>query len=314
MRYIYLYLILAIFSANCRGMGESPRRAAAEFDLQGHRGARGLAPENTWPAFEKALEYKMTTLELDTVLTKDGVQVVHHDAETNPAICLQQDSSPIEKKKISEITWAELSTLDCGSLLNPKFPQQKLHPGIGLLTLPQFFEKFREYEKKHPHAQNVQFNIETKFYSDDQASPEEMQRFAEIASQNFADSGYAKRITVQSFVIDVLPLVKARLPQVRTSALFAPSRYTGLKMYLGFGVTERTEILERAEKVSADIISPYFLFSTADFNRMAHAKGFLVIPWTVNDEEEMRLQIKAGVDGLISDYPDRLRKVADEQL
>jgi glycerophosphoryl diester phosphodiesterase len=291
-----------------RRMGKSPR-FRKELDRQGHRGARGLVPENTWPAFLKALDCGMTTLEFDTVLTADGVQIIHHDLTLNPHNCLDADGQPVPKTPINKLSMDYLKSLDCGSLVNPRFPEQIPAPGACILTLPEFFDRFREMENSQPQLRNIQFNIETKFPGHDHASEQELEHFSEIMCGNLQKTGYAGRTTVQSFVHQVLPMVKKRLPQLRTSALAGISQKTMFRMQLGLGAAERQDILASALAAGADIVSPHYLCCTAAFNRMAHEKGLLVIPWTVNETAEMKRQIEAGVDGLITDYPDRLQKV-----
>lgn len=142
-----LLVCIALYSTNCATV-EPPTRLRKEIDLQGHRGARGLKPENTWPAFEEAIKYKMVTLELDTVLTKDKRVVIHHDSETNPVICQNADGTEIKKTSLYELTLAELQTYDCGSKKNPNFPKQIPVPGTKLLSLEEFFEKALANGKK----------------------------------------------------------------------------------------------------------------------------------------------------------------------
>ncbi len=106
---IITYSLILFSFVDCATVEKSERQRA-DLDLQGHRGARGLKPENTWPAFEEAIKFKMTTLELDTVLTKDKRVVIHHDSETNPTICQNEDGSEISKISLYELTLAELQS------------------------------------------------------------------------------------------------------------------------------------------------------------------------------------------------------------
>lgn len=312
MRTILLvFPAIVVFAFGCAST--PPARLLPEVELHGHRGARGLAPENSWVAFERALAEGMNVMELDTVVTKDLRLVVHHDTEVNPELCRYEDGSRPQKQPIRQVTLEELKKLDCGSDKNPKFPEQKLSPGEKLISLDEFFVKFREVEKKNPAFKQVLFNIETKFPGGTEASPRELEEFATLMVAAIEKAGMAERATVQSFAIEVLPLVKQKNSKIRTSALFAPTKWQGLRMYLGLGGGLRKDILAKAAAVKADVISPYWLYCNADFIARAHAQHMPVIPWTVNDEKKMRELLNNGIDGIITDYPDRLAKVMRER-
>lgn len=255
-----------------------------------------------------ALRHGMNVLELDTVLTAEGDLIIHHDTETNPRLCRNDDGSPIVSTPIRTLTVAQLKKLDCGSLPNADFPQQELHPGTRLLTLPEFFRLVKEYESKN-RLPPVEFNIETKFPKGKAPDAGEVRLFAETLVRQIRAAGMEKRSVVQSFRLEVLPVIKEIAPPLRTSALFEPTKWQGLRMYLGLGSSIRRDILEAAQRVQANIISPYKLYVTSDFVRDAHNRGLLVIPWTVNDSAEMAALFERGVDGIISDYPDRLAAV-----
>lgn len=304
-----LFAGLLVITA-CASLPDKPILSTIE--LHGHRGARGLAPENTWPAFEAALRHRMNVLELDTVITADGDLIIHHDTDTNPALCRTDDAQPIAQVAISTLTVAELKKFDCGSLRHEKFPQQQSVPGTRLMTLDEFFANVRALEAKDAAVKQVQFNIEAKFPKGGQPSDADLKRFADLLVGKIRRAGMAKRSTVQSFVPEILPYARALDKDIRTSALFEPTKWQGLRMYLGLGSGIRADILSRAEAVKADIISPYKLYVTADFVREAHTKKMAVIPWTVNDSAEMADLLKLGTDGIISDYPDRLAKVSSE--
>ncbi|TGK32755.1 glycerophosphodiester phosphodiesterase [Leptospira gomenensis] len=279
-------------------------------DLQGHRGARGLKPENTWPAFAEAIRHGMTTLELDTVLTKDKKIVIHHDSETNPLICKKKDGGEIVSVSLYELTLAELKQLDCGSKKNPKYPEQQPVPGTELITIEEFFKLVAEEEKKNSGKPKLKFNIETKFPKDDRSpvSDEIMKEHVTLLVQAVEKAKAVERTTIQSFYLKVLPFVKEKNPGLKTSALFSLTYFQGAMMKLGFGNGTRETALLKTIDAKADIISPYFLYVTKEFVRDAHSKNVSVVPWTVNDIEEMKRLTEAGVDGIISDYPDRLKR------
>ncbi len=305
MRPVLIPAILILVS--CASLPDKPRLATIE--LQGHRGARGLAPENTWPAFEIALKQGMNVLELDTVLTAEGDLIIHHDTETNPKICRNDDGSAIESKPVRQLTVAQLKQLDCGALKHGDFPEQAPRPGTRLMTLSEFIRAVKDYENRNKSAVPVMFNVEAKFPKGAAPDADELRLFAQTLLKLIKNAGVEKRTTLQSFRIEILPVIKELNPAMRTSALFEPTKWQGLRMYLGLGSGIRREIIDAAVAARADIISPYTLYANADFIREAHARGLAVIPWTVNDPSEMEALLARGVDGIISDYPDRLAAV-----
>lgn len=280
-------------------------------DLQGHRGARGLRPENTWPAFVQAYKYKMTTLELDTNLTKDNKLIIHHDSFTNPNLCQQKTGKSIQSQPIRQLSSAYLLQLDCGSKKNPKFPKQVTAPQTPLLLLPGFFQKIIQYEKKHKLIGMARpfFNIELKFPKN--ADQKHMLAAAQVIVKNIEAADMVERVTVQSFSLEVLPMVKRLNGKIKTSALFSTGYFKGFMMYImGFSMG-RDKTIMQAKQAGADIISPHYSYVSRSFIRKAHEKGLAVIPWTVNKKKEMKRLLSLGVDGIISDYPDLLRRVHD---
>ncbi|PJZ79799.1 glycerophosphodiester phosphodiesterase [Leptospira meyeri] len=303
---LILMSMITFTLSNCASV-ETPNRLRKTIDLQGHRGARGLKPENTWPAFEEAIKYKMVTLELDTVLTKDKRIVIHHDSDTNPIICQNANGTELKKISLYELTLAELQSYDCGSKKNPNFPKQIPVPGTKLLSLEEFFEKVLSLEKKSKEI--FEFNIETKFPDDGSAPDNLVKEHTEKLIQIIEKYKVVERSTIQSFDLRTLTFSKTKNAKIKTSALFVPTYFQGFLMTIGFGNGYRETILSAAKDKQADIISPYFLYVTPKFVKESHEKGMFVIPWTVNAEKEMKRLVSCGVDGIISDYPDLLDSV-----
>ncbi|TGL33905.1 glycerophosphodiester phosphodiesterase [Leptospira koniambonensis] len=304
-------LIFFLIYLSCGGEQIRNTPIEGSLDLQGHRGARGLKPENTWPAFEEALSQGMTTIELDTVLTKDQKIIIHHDSESNPGLCSKKDGSEIISKSIYELTLAELKELDCGTKKNPKFPEQISVPGTELLTIQEFFEKVQTWERTGKRKVIPKFNIETKFPndSDSQVSNEILEAHVNLLIKAIETAKVVDRATIQSFYLPAISLAKKKNPRIKTSALFSLTYSQGAAMKFGFGDSRRELVLNQTKELKADIISPYFLYVTDEFVSKAHSLGIKVIPWTVNDTGEMERLIRTGVDGIITDYPDRLNSV-----
>jgi glycerophosphoryl diester phosphodiesterase len=297
--------LLAVAAAGCASVQNKP--LYKDIELHGHRGARGLMPENTWPAFAAALEHGMTVLELDTVLTAEGDLIIHHDIDTNPQLCRNDDGSAIHATAIRGLKVADLKKLDCGSLGNEKFPDQKKVPGTRLITLDEFFGKMREVEINDAAKRRITFNIEAKFPKGVNPTENELQLFATTLTGKVASAGMAGRTTLQSFELKILPLLKAKNSEIKISALFEPTYWQGFRMYMRVGDGPRDAIITAAVEAKADIISPYKLYASDYFVHAAHAKKLAVIPWTVNEKSEMVELLRRGVDGIISDYPDRLK-------
>lgn len=315
-----LLLVLATLAAALLAAG-TPAHA---FDLQGHRGARGLAPENTLEGFATALAIGVSTLELDLGMTKDGVIVVSHDRNLNPDHTRDADGTFLtgEGPAIRSLTLAELKPYDVGRLKPGSryasgFPEQKGVDGARVPTLIEVFDLVRRTGAEH-----VRFNIETKLTPTSDVADANVERFAARVVKTVRDAGMAERVTIQSFDWRTLMVVKRIAPEIEIACLTTergensnvqrgrpgPSPWTA-----GLDIDEvGGSAAGLAKKAGCAVWSPFFRDVTPNAITDAKAKGLKVIPWTVNDVAEMKALIEAGVDGLITDYPDRLRAMLIE--
>jgi glycerophosphoryl diester phosphodiesterase len=269
---------------------------ATAFDLQGHRGARGLAPENTLQAFAAALAIGVTTLELDTGVTKDGVVVVHHDRRLNPDIARKPDGTWVEAPAplIHELTFEELRRYDVGRLrpgskLAAEFTEQRPVDGARVPRLAEVFELVAK-------AGNtvVRFNIETKLTPQ---APEETlvpEAFARAVIAEIRKAGLEARTSIQSFDWRTLKVVEREAPAIATVYLTGRKRDAGSQPKAVHAAGGRIWSPSQAEMDSAAVVE-------------ARALGLQVIPWTVNEPAAIERVLDLGVDGLITDYPDRAR-------
>ncbi|MEI2651714.1 MAG: glycerophosphodiester phosphodiesterase [Microthrixaceae bacterium] len=285
------------------------------FDLQGHRGARGLAPENTLAAFERALEMGVTTLELDIAITADGVAVISHEPALFEAITRDAQGQWLKERGplIRSLTLAQLQAFDVGrsnpdSAYGRQFPTQAPRDGQRIPTLASLFRLVNAYG-----ATGVQFNIETKINPlrpDDTVSPEV---FANTLLAVIRDSGMTQRVSVQSFDWRTLMLVQKLEPGLRTVYLTSQSRnYNTLAdgtWTAGLLLSHYPSVAHMVKASGGTVWSPNFNDLSAESVKAAQALGLKVIPWTVNKPPDMERLMDWGVDGLISDYPDRLREV-----
>ena len=295
--------------------------AAGAFDLQGHRGARGLVPENTIVAFAKALSIGVTTLELDLALTKDGVLVVHHDPWLNPnttrdasGIFLTDRGPAIRALTLAEVKRYDVGRLKPGTRYAQTFAQQQPVDGTRIPTLTEVFELVAQVRADH-----VRFNIETKIAPTTDADTADPETFAQAVAAAVRQAGLEKRVTVQSFDWRTLAILRRIAPEIARVCLTSegigyvhtlkpaasgPSPWTGLNID-DFGGSPPKLVAA----AGCAVWSPFFRDLTAD--RVAEAKslGLAVIPWTVNERADAERLMDIGVDGIITDYPDRIRAV-----
>jgi len=275
-------------------------------DLQGHRGARGKRPENTIPAFEYCIEKQMTSIEIDTNVTRDKQLIVNHDTTVNGEICRSENGVPAEFIPIKDLSVNELKKLDCGSVRHKEFPEQLPVADTRLITLTEFFDFVNNYEKKHALSRAMLFNIETKFRKDH--SQRDIRETAGLIVETIAAAGMEKRTTIQSFVPEILPEIKKLNANIKTSALFEPAWFQKFLLKLGFRA-DRDAIIQTTVSIAANILSPHYCYVNEDFVHQCHEKCIQVLPWVVNDEKLIERLLNYGVDGIISDYPDRLFRV-----
>jgi len=281
-------LVTAVLMAAVVNPSATAAAQPSTFDLQAHRGGRGETTEESLRAFAKSLELGVSTLELDIVLTRDAQPLVWHDPVIEPAKCADtgpvftgDPDYPYVGKRVADLTLAQIRTLDCGHLL-PEFPDAEVVPGNVIATLPEVFALAG-------HA-GVRYNIETKVDADNQ------QQIVDVILAAVRAAGKLDAVEIQSFDWRTLPLVRAAEPAIPLVALWE----------------QGPDPISGAVAVGADIVSPDYSVVDRAFTERAHAAGLRVIPWTVNDADAMRQQIAAGVDGLITDYPSRLRAVMAE--
>ena len=295
----------------------APVTRAPLFDLQGHRGARGLRPENTLPAFAAALELGVRTLELDVGVTADGVVVVTHDRVVSPLKCrdtvpaLPGDRAfPYVGKPIRALTLAQLKTLDLArrypvdTAADPFVSTQRSVPGTRIATLAEVFELARRYG-----AEGMRFNIETKV---DPRRPGETlapEPFAAALLEVIEAYGMTARTTMQSFNWRTLLFARRELPALGRVTLV--ERRTVRQPWLAgldLGAFDG-DVAAAAASIGARALSPDREFLDCAMLASARWRGLAVIPWTVNEPADMRRLLDVGVDGLITDYPDRMRSV-----
>lgn len=314
-RFIALALAVLALTVVAPASADPPAKPQSNFDLEGHRGARGLRPENTLPAFAKALQIGVTTLELDTGVTKDGVVVVSHERRISTLECRDTGANHYVGQLVKDLTLAQIKTLDCGTrtpsnpATDPFIGTQESVPGTRMPTLAEVFELADRYG-----ADDVQFNIETKLdprLPGDTVSPA---AFVAAVTGVIAEHGKVHRSLLQSFDWRTLVESKRVLPSLRTVALAQrPTIYPGTPWTAGVPIAADAwdgSLAQAVKSIGARVLSPRFVDLNDSLIAAAKKQGLHVIPWTVNDAPTMGTLIDRGVDGIISDYPNILREVA----
>ena len=289
---------------------------ADAFDLQGHRGARGLAPENTLAGFGTALDIGVSTLESDMAITRDGVVVLSHDPLLNPDLVrldgkwIKKPGPPIHRLSLADLKRYDIGRINPASKYAQQFPQQKPVDGQRFPTLDELFAMA---------GPDVRFNLEIKT---DPAQPDitfDPFLFAEFAISNIRKANAAQRTTIQSFDWRGLLAVQHLTTGIATSCLSIesssmdtvrrnapePSPWLG-----GLDLAAHGGSLPRLAKAAGcSVWSPFWRNVTAENVSQSHDLGLKVIPWTVNEPADMEKLIDLRVDGLITDYPDRAKPV-----
>jgi glycerophosphoryl diester phosphodiesterase len=266
------------------------------FDKQGHRGCRGLMPENTIPAMQKALGLGVTTLEMDVVITKDKKVVLSHEPFFNHEISTKPDGNFIDEKEeknynIYQMTYDQVKTFDVGIKPHPRFPQQQKVKAVKPL-LSDLLDSINQYmiTSRRPLPY---YNIETKTQpATDNIFHPEPAEFVELLMIVIKDKGIEERVIIQSFDFRTLQYLHQKYPAIKTAMLIEDFDKRSLEdqlKVLGFIPT---------------IYSPHYSLVNEELLKKCHQQNVRVIPWTVNDKATIGNLKKMGVDGIITDYPD----------
>ena len=292
---------------------------AGAFDLQGHRGARGLAPENTLPGFERALAVGVTTLETDIAISRDGVLLLSHDPALNPDITRGPDGQFLSGR--GPVIWhtgfAELQRYDVGRLkpgtrYAAQFPAQQPHDGARLPTLEELFALVRK-----PGREGVRLALEIKVTP---TAPDETQApepFARALVDAVRAAGLQQRTTILSFDWRALQAVQKFAPEIATVYLtiqqrnfdnVAAGKPGGSAWTAGFQHAEHGSVPKMIHAAGGRVWSSFHGDLDAAKVKEAQGLGLTVLAWTVNDPAQIARVLDMGVDGIVSDRPDLVRE------
>ncbi len=266
------------------------------FSWQGHRGARGLLPENTIPAFKKAMDLGMGTLELDIAVSADKQIIVTHEPWMSAEICLDKDGKEIsettgESLRIYEMTLDAITLYDCGTKNHPRFPEQEKMV-VTKPSLKDMVIAVEAYAKEKNYPLPF-YNIEIKSQEDyDTVLSPPIAEFVRLTIAEITELGIKERTNLQSFDLRALEEINKQAPEI----------------IVAFLVELELDAPAALKKLSfkPEIYSPYYKLVNEDMMRVMKERDIKVIPWTVNETEDMVELINLGVDGIITDYPNRI--------
>jgi len=267
-----------------------------KIDIQGHRGARGLFPENTITSFIEAIKLGVDTLEMDVVISKDLQVVVSHEAWMNDMFCTRPDGKEVEanskeKYNLYKMTYAEIAKYDCGIRGNKEFPlQKKLAEHKPLLSeVIRKVEAFTHENKLY----SIKYNIEIKSEEgEDNLFNPEPKTFVELVYNEIEKHEIIDRTNLQSFDVGILQEIKKKDVTIQMALLV--ENEDGLEVNL-----KRLGFIPNT-------YSPDFYLVNDALVKQVHERNMKLTSWTVNEITDIKKIIALGVDGIISDYPDRV--------
>jgi glycerophosphoryl diester phosphodiesterase len=291
----FIYIIIGfMICISCRNLSQL-KKGTITIDKQGHRGCRGLMPENTIPAFLKAVDFGVNTLEMDLVITKDNQVLVSHEPFFNHEITTMPNGDFLletnEKElNIYKMPYSEVAKYDVGSKVHPRFPQQKKMK-VAKPLLSEVIDSVEIYTKTNKKP-TVFYNIETKTTPQtDGIFHPEPREFVNLMMTVIFEKKIENRVIIQSFDRRTLQYLHQKHPEIKTALLvedFDTKEFSKQIEDLGFVPT---------------IYSPAQNLVTSKLVKECKFKKVKLIPWTVNDLSSINKLIKMGVDGIISDYP-----------
>lgn len=315
--YIY-YIVITLLIISCQSL----QMDYNNIDIQGHRGCRGLLPENSIPAFIKAIDLGVSTLEMDVVISKDHQVVVSHEPWISDEICIiAVDFSSEERSKLKtlkqdkrneiikrrqdsietnlyNLNYVDIVKFDCGSKPHPRFPNQDIL-GVSKPLLSEVINASEQYTL-NGKLPSVNYNIEIKRKKEhDLVFHPKMETFADLVVSVINKSGIKERVTLQCFDIETLQYLNQKYPEFN----------------LVFLVENKDGIAHNLDKLGfiPSIYSPDFSLLDEAAIQYAQERSIKVIPWTVNELDDMQRMIDLKVDGIISDYPDRLISIINKR-
>lgn len=295
-RSIYELGLLFVFIVSCKYSPITDVKPD-RIEVQGHRGDRGSFPENTIPAFLSAVNKGADVIELDVVISKDRKVVVSHEPFMSSAYVIAPDGTAIKKSEektfnLYKMTYDSIRQFDTGSNGNKSFPQQRKMKTYKPL-LSEVFDSVATYINRHKLKQ-IRYNIEIKSekseYGISQPQPAE---FVDMVMKEISARDLYENINIQSFDAEILNVMHKKYPGIMLAYL-----------------TDEAGIEKNLNRLNfvPEIYSPYYKLVNDKFVDSLRIKKMKVIPWTVNNTNDIEKMMSLKVDGIITDYPERVVK------
>lgn len=275
-------------------------------DIEGHRGARGLAPENTLAGMRAGIAAGATAIEIDVRLSGDGHAVLWHDQVLHPARC-RFTGPDLAGARVDELDLALLRTVDIGSAAHPRFPDQRLDPAARVVTLHEVLELGAALDD------DMWWTIELKVDPTHPISRATREPLVDAVLAEIHEHGLEDRCFVHSFDWAVLDRSRTLAPGLLRSALveigttYAPgSAWLGTVSWEDHG----DDVAAAVAELGACVVGPHHSTVDARLVDRAHSLGIAVLPWTVNHPDDLSAMLDLGVDGIVTDYPARALELA----
>ncbi len=278
-----------------------PVKPKRQIEVQGHRGCRGLMPENTLPAFKKALDLGVRSLELDVVITRDKKVLVSHEPWLSHEICTDKRGREIKEAQepnIYKMTYEEIARCDCGSIPHPRFPKQKKIQ-VSKPLLNDLIDSLRQYcRDKDIDHNTVWYNIEIKRKKEhDRIFHPPVAEFTDLLISLIQDKNIGEQCNIQSFDWEVLRLCREKAPHIPL-AMLVENELSAEENLQELGFTPQ-------------IYSCYFKLIDKEVLDFVEKYNMKLIPWTVNEPNDIETMLALPIDGIITDFPDRVFKALE---
>ena len=279
--------------------------------IVGHRGARGLLPENSMVGFENILKIGVTLIELDVVFSKDKTPIITHNLTINPSTSRDVDGEFVnENIKVSSLTVEqiknyEIGRLDLDSDYGKRFPEQAQLDGIYMPTLQELFEKMQQ-----PQFEQMRLMVEIK--SEPNYSSQDRENIASLVIKQIRDANLSNKVLLHSFDWLLLSEFKKKDPEITTSFLTKKGyqneseNHNPLQVFMQDAAGYSNSVPEKISTLGGSVWCPYFKDITRDRLLSARENNLIVVVWTLNELDDIEAMIELGVDAIVTDYPPRV--------